>query len=212
MTTSSQIIDRISTLSYPKAILLVPSLYDLILDEKYAWSAYSDQTHLKSYTHTLRAYNSRAISTAELRLQTLHHLNQTLPARLAILTVKGHHSEGGNGNGVKVARMARGLQASREILQVGGPIVFQMVEEIVGHEAAYTMLEVQHGDAVESVRVAMMTDIAQGRIRETGDVVLFAERMVSIGINLEGLFSGRGVHGTEEVLGEHGGVGILPWW
>jgi hypothetical protein len=193
MTTSSQIIDRISTLSSPKAILLVPSLYDLILDEKYAWSAYSDQTHLTSYTHTLRAYNSRAISTAELRLQTLHHLNQTLPARLAILTVKGHHSEGGNGNGAKVARMNRSLQAMRE----------------VSHEAAYTMLEVQHADAVESVRVMMMTDFAQGRIVETGDVVVFAKRMLSIGICLEGLFERRGAHGTHEGLG---GVGILPWW
>jgi hypothetical protein len=212
MTTSSQIIDRISTLSSPKAILLVPSLYDLILDEKYAWSAYSDQTHLTSYTHTLRAYNSRAISTAELRLQTLQHLNQTLPARLAILTVKGHHSEGGNGNGAKVARMNRSLQAMREVSQVGGPMVFQIVEEIVGHEAAYTMLEVQHADAVESVRVMMMTDFAQGRIVETGDVVVFAKRMLSIGICLEGLFESRGAHGTHEGLGGLGGVGILPWW
>lgn len=212
MTTSSQIIDRISTLSSPKAILLVPPLYDLILDEKYAWSAYSDQTHLKSYTHTLRAYNSRAISTAELRLQTLHHLNQTLPARLAILTVKGHHSEGGNGNGAKVARMNRSLQAMREVSQVGGPMVFQIVEEIVGHEAAYTMLEVQHADAVESVRVMMMTHFAQGRIVETGDVVVFAKRMLSIGICLEGLFERRGAHGTHEGLGGLGGVGILPWW
>ena len=181
MSNPSEIIDRIASLPLNKAILLIADLYDLVLEEKYAWDAYSDRTQLTNYTHTFRAHNTSAIDQAKLRRQTLHHLAQTLPARLAILTVKGHHPEGGNGNGVKVARMARSLQGMREILQAGYPILFQLVDDIVHHEVAYTVLEVEHADAVESVRVAMMQDFAHGRIVATEDVVVFAERMLSMG-------------------------------
>lgn len=87
-----------------------------------------------------------------------------------------------------------------------------MVDLIMAHENAYTVLEVEHADAVESVRVAMMMDFAEGRIRGTKDVVVFAEKMLSIGICLEGLFDGGGEVGVKEVAGELGGVGILPWW
>jgi hypothetical protein len=210
MSSPTDIIDRIASLPFNKAILLIADLYDLTLEEKYAWNAYSDRMQLTTYTHTFRAYS--AIDQAELRRQTLYHLTKTLPARLAMLSVKGHYSEGGNGNGVKVARMARSLRAIREILQAGHPILFQFAEDIMHHEVAYTMLEVEHADAVESVRVAMMQDFAHGRISETEDVVVFAKRMRSIGINLEGLFDMRGAHSTQGVLGELGGVGILPWW
>jgi hypothetical protein len=215
MSTSSQILDRIASFPTPKALLLIPELYDLILAEKHAWSAYSDNLLLTSYTHTIRAYTTHAIDGAALRGQTLYHLMRTLPARLAMLSVKGtHHPESDNGNGKReqVARMLRSLQAMREILQAGYPILFQMVDLIMAHENAYTVLEVEHADAVESVRVAMMMDFAEGRIRGTEDVVVFAERMVAIGICLEGLFDGGGEVGVKEVAGELGGVGILPWW
>jgi hypothetical protein len=214
MSAPSEIIDRIASLPSNKAILLIADLYDLILEEKYAWNAYSDRTQLTS-THTFRAHNTSAIDQAKLRRQILHHLTQTLPARLAILTVKcSHHPEDGNGNGVKVARMARSLQGMRDILLAGYPILFQLVDDIVHHEVAYTVLEVEHAHthAVESVRVAMMQDFAHGRIVATENVVVFAERMLSIGISLEGLFEMRGAHGIQGVLGELGGVGILPWW
>lgn len=214
MSTSSQILDRIASLPTPKALLLIPSLYDLILSEKHAWSAYSDTLLLTSYTHTIRAYTTHAIDGAELRGKTLYHLMRVLPTRLAMLNVKGTHPEDDNGNGKreKVARMLRSLQAMREILQAGYPILFQMVDLIMAHENVYTVLEVEHADAVESVRVAMMMDFAEGRIRGTEDVVVFAERMVAIGICLEGLFDGGGEVGVKEVAGELGGVGILPWW
>jgi hypothetical protein len=212
MSTPSETIDRIASLPFAKATLLISDLYDLILEEKHAWNAYCDSVQIASYLHIFRSYNDRVINVIELRRQTLNHLTNTLPARLAMLTIKSHNPEGGNDNGAKVARMARYLQAMREILQAGFPILFPFVEDIMYYEASYTMLEVEHADAVESVRVAMMMDFAEERIVETEDVVVFAKRMVSIGINIEELFEMRGAQGTQGVLGELGGVGILPWW
>lgn len=81
------------------------------------------------------------------------------------------------------------------------------------HETAYTALEVEHADAVERLRVALLMDFMEGRVVDTADVVAFAKHMLSIGINLDGLFELEGgVQRTQEVMGDQDGVGILPWW
>lgn len=209
MPTQSRIINRIASLSFNEAYSLIPDLYDLILEEKNAWNAYCDKVQTTSYTHILRAYNAGLIDQTEWREQTLGHLAHTLPARLAILVIKSHDPEGGSENGLRLARLAEMLQAMREILRAGYPILFQLVDDIVSHETLYTKLEVQHADAVEYVRVALATNFGEGFILDTADVVLFAKHMMSIGINLEGVFGEDDDRGTE---GEAGGVGILPWW
>lgn len=209
MSTQSNIINRIASLPFNEAYSLIPDLYDLVLEEKNAWNAYCDSVQTKSYTHIVRAYNAGLIDQTEWREQTLGHLAHTLPARLAILVIKSQDPEGGSENGLRLARLAERLQALREILRAGYPILFQLVDDIVSHETLYTKLEVQHADAVEYVRVALATNFEEGFIMDTADVVVFAKHMMSIGINLEGVFDEEDDRGTE---GEAGRVGILPWW
>lgn len=101
----------------------------------------------------------------------------------------------------------------REVLQAGCPIKsFQLVDDVLRHESACTILEAEHAGAVERVRVALAMGFEEGWIVETADVVVFAGQMLLIGIDLGGLAGMGGVNGAREVLGEQDGVGILPWW
>ena len=88
-----------------------------------------------------------------------------------------------------------------------------MLDDIRRHEITFTTVEGFHEEAVESLRVDLSGAYGQGTIKETNDVVAFAERMLAIGIGLDELFEMEAARGIPEGVADgRGGVGVLPWW
>ena len=186
MSTSAEVVERITSLPSATALRLLPDLRTLVLAEKDAWNAHCDRHQDTSFARALDTLCRRALGTPEWHCKALDHLTTTLPARLAMLTIKGHHPEGGNGNCDEVAELAGFLQATRQILLDGAcPVRWEMLKSILQLEATCAISEGRHADAVEGLRAEMERGYWG---RGTGDVVMFAEWMVSVGISLEGLF------------------------
>jgi hypothetical protein len=237
MAAANPIIDRIVRLPSASAVRLCPDLYHLATVEKTGWKAYREDVQLASYDHIMRAYSHRTIDFAELRRQTLDHLTDTLPRRLAVLTIKGYrYVEGGDdhsnsssnnnssnnnnstdsntgSNSEQYARITDSLQGMRRILLGDLPLVPGMLDDIRCHEITFTTVEGFHEEAVESLCVDLSGAYGQGTIEETKDVVAFAERMLAIGIGLDELFEMEAARGIPEGVADgRGGVGVLPWW